>query len=179
LGFAVASQLAARTRPHCQFVFLRSKVCYPLLSAFVSRLGLAVSLRLPSSAPIGSFHPIRLCPCWAHWRKHSCLPRRHSPETILYASDSKCGARTHQSPPSRSTTYTPSTRRFWARFCGPPGPRFPSAVHPGGSSSFNPAAAGAFALACRVETQTSRSRPVFRAAGGNRMSWKSIVAFEE
>src|ERR1022692_3134068 len=24
------------------------------------------SLRLPSSAPIGSFHPIRFCPCWAH-----------------------------------------------------------------------------------------------------------------
>jgi len=26
-----------------------------------------VSLRLPSSAPIGSSHPIRFCPCWAHW----------------------------------------------------------------------------------------------------------------
>jgi len=25
------------------------------------------SLRLPSSAPVGSFHPIRFCPCWAHW----------------------------------------------------------------------------------------------------------------
>src|SRR5882757_6492804 len=25
-----------------------------------------VSLRLPSSASIGSFHPIRFCPCWAH-----------------------------------------------------------------------------------------------------------------
>src|SRR5271156_4734392 len=36
------------------------------------------SLRLPSSAPIGSFHPIRFCPCWAHWRGHSCLPRRDS-----------------------------------------------------------------------------------------------------
>jgi hypothetical protein len=22
---------------------------------------------LPSSAPIGSFHPTRFCPCWAHW----------------------------------------------------------------------------------------------------------------
>jgi hypothetical protein len=29
----VRSQLAARTRPLCQFVFLRSKVCYALLSA--------------------------------------------------------------------------------------------------------------------------------------------------
>ena len=37
-----------------------------------------VSLRLPSSAPIGSFHPIRFCPCWAHWRRHSCLQRRDS-----------------------------------------------------------------------------------------------------
>ena len=26
------------------------------------------SLRLPSSAPVGSFHPTRFCPCWAHWR---------------------------------------------------------------------------------------------------------------
>src|SRR2546429_7937387 len=33
---------------------------------FTSRLGLAVRLRLPSSAPIGSFHPTRFCPCWAH-----------------------------------------------------------------------------------------------------------------
>jgi len=37
-----------------------------------------VSLRLPSSAPVGSFHPTRFCPCWAHWRTHSCVPRRHS-----------------------------------------------------------------------------------------------------
>jgi len=33
LGFAVPSQLAARIRPHCRFVSLRSKVCYALLSA--------------------------------------------------------------------------------------------------------------------------------------------------
>src|SRR5229473_2013496 len=25
------------------------------------------SLQLPSSAPVGSFHPTRFCPCWAHW----------------------------------------------------------------------------------------------------------------
>ena len=25
------------------------------------------SLRLPSSVPVGSFHPTRFCPCWAHW----------------------------------------------------------------------------------------------------------------
>ena len=28
-----------------------------------------VSLRLPSSVPIGSFHPIRFCPCWAHYTR--------------------------------------------------------------------------------------------------------------
>src|SRR5260370_8074902 len=32
-----------------------------------------VSLRLPSSAPVGSFHPTSFCPCWAHWgRMASC-----------------------------------------------------------------------------------------------------------
>src|SRR6266403_2165783 len=48
-------------------------VCVPtvegLLAAsfsFASRLHLAVSLRLPSSASVGSFHPTRFCPCWAH-----------------------------------------------------------------------------------------------------------------
>ena len=48
-------------------------VCIPTVeglpaasSSFTSRLRLAVRLRLPSSVPIGSFHPIRFCPCWAH-----------------------------------------------------------------------------------------------------------------
>jgi hypothetical protein len=50
LGFAVASQLAARTRPHCQFVFLRSKVCYALLSASPR----AYALRFATVAVIGS-----------------------------------------------------------------------------------------------------------------------------
>ena len=30
------------------------------------RLTPCVSLRLPSSVPVGSFHPTRFCPCWAH-----------------------------------------------------------------------------------------------------------------
>jgi hypothetical protein len=46
LGFAVASQLAARTWPLCRFVFLRSKVCYALLSA--------LALRFATVAVIGS-----------------------------------------------------------------------------------------------------------------------------
>src|SRR5271169_1947796 len=33
-----------------------------------------VSLRLPSSAPIGSFHPIRFCPCWAHYTRLQSRP---------------------------------------------------------------------------------------------------------
>jgi hypothetical protein len=49
-GLAVPSQLVARTRPHCQFVFLRSKVCYALLSA--SPRGYA--LRFATVAVIGS-----------------------------------------------------------------------------------------------------------------------------
>jgi hypothetical protein len=43
------SQLAARIRPHCQFVFLRSRVCYALLSA--SPRGYA--LRFATVAVIG------------------------------------------------------------------------------------------------------------------------------
>src|SRR5260370_13042397 len=50
LGFAVPSQLAARTRPHCRFVFLRSRVCYALPSA--SPHGYA--LRFATVAVIGS-----------------------------------------------------------------------------------------------------------------------------
>ena len=50
LGFAVRSQLAARTRPRCQFVFLRSRVCYALLSA--SPRGYA--LRFATVTVIGS-----------------------------------------------------------------------------------------------------------------------------
>src|SRR6185503_5205610 len=35
------------------------------------------SLRLPSSAPVGSFHPTRFCPCWAHWGRRFRLPDFH------------------------------------------------------------------------------------------------------
>src|SRR5260370_8970559 len=28
-------------------------------------------LRLPSSVPVGSFHPTRFCSCWAHWGRRS------------------------------------------------------------------------------------------------------------
>jgi hypothetical protein len=32
-----------------------------------------VSLRLPSSAPVGSFHPTGFCPCWAHYTRLQSL----------------------------------------------------------------------------------------------------------
>jgi len=50
LGFAVPSQLTARIQPHCQFVFLRSRVCYTLLST--SPRGYV--LRFATVAVIGS-----------------------------------------------------------------------------------------------------------------------------
>ena len=59
----------AACRPHPASLPVRVPAVESLLSAsfsFASRLRLAFSLRLPSSAPIGSFHPIRFCPCWAH-----------------------------------------------------------------------------------------------------------------
>ena len=72
-GFAVASTLTARRRPLCgscscgqrfvsRFLRLGRATCAP-------RLALCGSLRLPPSVPAGSFHPARISPCWAHWRK--------------------------------------------------------------------------------------------------------------
>src|SRR5712692_9108920 len=61
------------SRPACRPHPASLPVCVPAVESlptasfsFASRLRLAVQLRLPSSAPIGSFHPIRFCPCWAH-----------------------------------------------------------------------------------------------------------------
>ena len=46
-----------------------------------------VSLRLPSSAPVGSFHPMRFCPCWAHWgRMASCAAVDSAPPRRNYVS---------------------------------------------------------------------------------------------
>src|SRR5450631_1516913 len=57
--------------------------------------------------------------------------------------------RTHSSEPPFSLN---DLQALYATVLGtilrPPRARFPSAGHPGGSSSFNPAAAGAFAEAC-------------------------------
>jgi hypothetical protein len=56
-------------RPHPASLPIRVPTVEGLLPAsfsFTSRLRLAVRLRLRSSVPIGSFHPTRFCPCWAH-----------------------------------------------------------------------------------------------------------------
>jgi len=50
LGFAVPSQLTARTWPRCRFVFLRSWVCYKLLSASPRGYALLFAT-VPSSGP--------------------------------------------------------------------------------------------------------------------------------
>src|SRR5258708_3824747 len=76
-------------RPHQASLPVRVPTVESLLSAsfsFTSRLRLAVSLRLPSSAPVGSFHPTRFCPCWAHWRRLSSLLGRDSSRPSLRGS---------------------------------------------------------------------------------------------
>ena len=52
-GFTVPSQLATRTRPLCRFVFLRSKVCSPLPSAWLAALATRSTLRFPTVTSIG------------------------------------------------------------------------------------------------------------------------------
>ena len=101
LGFAVASTLTARTRPHCRFVFLQSKYSFPASFGFhraacAPRLPLCGSLRLPPSVPAGSFHPARISPCWAHWR--TAPPRRVG--TAPTSRDSKSSV---HGPVSRAT----------------------------------------------------------------------------
>jgi len=58
-------------RPHPASLPVRVPTVEGLPTAsfsFASQLRLAVWLRLPPSAPVGSFDPTRLCPCWAHCR---------------------------------------------------------------------------------------------------------------
>jgi hypothetical protein len=59
-------------------------------SSFASQLRLAVRLRLPSSAPIGSFHPTRLCPCWAYPAPDPLGPT--GPEPVAQRAPAGCGS---------------------------------------------------------------------------------------
>ena len=61
-GFTVASTLTARTRPLCRFVFLRSKVCFPLPSAWPRGLRPTTSaLRFPTVTSIGPGRIVSSC----------------------------------------------------------------------------------------------------------------------
>ena len=61
-GFAVAGTLTARTRPLCRFVFLRSKVCFPLPSAWPRGLRPTTSaLRFPTVTSIGPGRIVSSC----------------------------------------------------------------------------------------------------------------------
>ena len=62
LGFTVAGTLTARTRPLCRFVFLRSKVCFPLPSAWPRGLHPTTSaLRFPTVTSIGPGRIVSSC----------------------------------------------------------------------------------------------------------------------
>ena len=73
LGFAVPGQLAARTRPHSQFVFLWSRVCYALLSASPRCLRLALRY--------GCRHRPRLAPFIQLDSAHAGHTRRGTPSS--------------------------------------------------------------------------------------------------
>ena len=62
LGFALASTLTARTQPLCLFVFLRSKFCSPLPSAWPRGWRPATSaLRFPTVTSIGPGRIVLSC----------------------------------------------------------------------------------------------------------------------
>jgi hypothetical protein len=92
LGFAVPSQLAARTRPHCRFVFLQSRVCSPLSSAsphgyaLRSRYAYLHRLRRVPPNPIDTAHT-------GHTR--AGVPARHERRGAL--SDKATGGQDHGS----------------------------------------------------------------------------------
>ena len=106
-------------RPHPASLSVRVPTVEDLLSAsfsFASRLRLAVSLRLPSPAPVGSFHPTSCSPCWAQWRKLLSLQGRDSSR---HRGDCRCGRDEQRQADSASAklTHYPLARggkRFFA-----------------------------------------------------------------
>ena len=61
LGFAVASTLTARTRPHCRFVFLQSKVLFPASFSFPHGCPCGSTLRFPTVTSIGPGRIVSSC----------------------------------------------------------------------------------------------------------------------
>ena len=86
-GFAVAGTLTARTRPLCRFVFLRSKVCFPLPSAWPRGLRLTTSaLRFPTVTSIGPDRIVSSCenqPMLGTLARAFSVPCRHSWRHVL------------------------------------------------------------------------------------------------
>ncbi len=82
LDFAVAGTLTARTRPLCRFVFLRSKVCFPLPSAWPRGLRPTTSaLRFPTVTSIGPGRIVSSCenqPMLGTLAHAFSVPCRHS-----------------------------------------------------------------------------------------------------
>src|SRR5438067_7691994 len=78
----------------------------PASFSFASRLHLAVRLRLPSSAPVGSFHPTRFCPCRAH-PAAGLLPGVLGPSPISTEHLAEVPAHSH----SIANSPTPATTR--------------------------------------------------------------------
>ena len=68
-GFRRYSPANPRTRPHCPFVFLRSRLCSRPFRARPSRIEPGLRLRLASPPPLGSFHPNRSNTCQTHERR--------------------------------------------------------------------------------------------------------------
>ena len=86
-GFTVASTLTARTRPLCRFVFLRSKVCFPLPSAWPRGLRPTTSaLRFPTVTSIGPGRIVSSCenqPMPGTLAHAFSVPCRHSCRHVL------------------------------------------------------------------------------------------------
>ena len=102
-------------RPHPASLPVRVPTVESLLSAsfsFTSRLRLAVRLRLPSSAPVGSFHPTRFCPCWAHKRNRfgDVVVHSGSEASLAVAGHGVGGHRDDRDVPARAFFLLPDER---------------------------------------------------------------------
>ena len=100
------------------------------------------SLRLPSSAPVGSFHPTRFCPCRAHWG--GSLVRAGPPGPAALSQNQSPGA--HERPargPDKQPVLVLLPSENGPRGAPVDAPRFPfHRVGGGGRGSREPQAAG-------------------------------------
>ena len=128
---------------------LRSIVCLTLLSVHPCGSPLALWLRLPPSVPIGSFHPIRFCPCWAHPAPDE---NREIPDRIRQSLSCRTSLFSGGSPDSHRglLRHFPSIQLPFSRFIARTPPWIPSPQHSWPISS--PAQATNDSLALQIET---------------------------